>query len=213
MKRFFLLTAIFLSACASNMQPIVGKEQIIDTPQLNTLATAELGETVLAYKVLNYKNSVRILADVSSNRGPKSIWTDFSVKKGIQRPMYEDSEFTQYLGGLCAPKDGGPWCGPYAEGKCGKQFCDLYVETEPAEWIDVNYPNFSQELIYNGRIDNFVKFLYRESSGGYMRDAFSQDVQYDLNNSSEIGFKGSRIEIIKATNTELQYRVLSPFRR
>jgi hypothetical protein len=50
-------------------------------------------------------------------------------------------------------------------------------------------PNFVQELLYNGRAGDTVKFVYREFSNEMIRPAFTQDVQYDLSQSSEVGFK------------------------
>ncbi len=75
----------------------------------------------------------------------------------------------------------------------------------------IDKPGFTQELIYNGRIGNSIKFLYREFSNSMMRYPFSQEVQYDLSESNIIGFKGARIEIKSATNTRLIYRVISSF--
>ena len=47
-----------------------------------------------------------------------------------------------------------------------------------------------------------------EFSSGWSRPAFTQDVTYDLAHGSEISFRGARFEIIKATNTEITYRLL-----
>ena len=44
-----------------------------------------------------------------------------------------------------------------------------------------------------------------------MRLPFTQEVQYDLSESSTIGFKGARIEIAEATNTYLSYKVIESF--
>ena len=44
-----------------------------------------------------------------------------------------------------------------------------------------------------------------------MRDAFSQEVQYDLNEGKEIGFKGARLLIHNATNRAIEYEVLDHF--
>jgi len=41
--------------------------------------------------------------------------------------------------------------------------------------------------------------------------AFNNDVDYDLNESKVIGYKGARIEIIEATNELIKYRVLKNF--
>ena len=43
------------------------------------------------------------------------------------------------------------------------------------------------------------------------RPAFNQDLQYDLADGNIVGFKGLRIEIIKATNTNIEYKILSNF--
>lgn len=71
--------------------------------------------------------------------------------------------------------------------------------------------NFVQELIYNGRVDNNLRFIYREFSNDLVRPAFTQEVQYDTNESNIIGFRDLRIEVISATNTEIVYKLISNF--
>lgn len=70
---------------------------------------------------------------------------------------------------------------------------------------------FKQEFIYNGRVGNALKFIYREYINDYARPAFIQDLQYDLSESEIIGFRGLRIQIINASNTEIEYIVLNYF--
>lgn len=65
--------------------------------------------------------------------------------------------------------------------------------------------NFIQELIYNGRVGNNLKFIYREFSNDLIRPAFTQEVQYDLSESDIIGFKHLRLKIIEASNIEITY--------
>ena len=71
--------------------------------------------------------------------------------------------------------------------------------------------NFIQELIYNGRVGDDMKFVYREFSGDVIRPAFSQEVQYDISLSNVIGFKKLRLRVLDATNTEIKYELLSNF--
>lgn len=71
--------------------------------------------------------------------------------------------------------------------------------------------NFIQEMIYNGRVGDYLKFIYREFSDNLARPAFTQEVQYDLSKSSVVGFKNLRLEIIQATNTEITYRLINNF--
>ncbi len=91
------------------------------------------------------------------------------------------------------------------------QLFNSTVQYEKFDTIDVTKPSYIQEFIYNGRVDNSLKFIYREFSGDYVRPSFTQDVQYDLNLSSEIGFKDLKLEVIKATNTEITYKLISNF--
>lgn len=71
--------------------------------------------------------------------------------------------------------------------------------------------SFKQEFIYNGKIDNSVKFIYREFVNDLARPSFTQEIQYDLNESPIVGFKGLKIKILSASNTLIKYQVLSHF--
>lgn len=76
---------------------------------------------------------------------------------------------------------------------------------------DLESPSFKQELVYNGRVGNNLKIIYREYSNNMARGAFSQEAQYDLSISDVIAFKGARLKIINATNETIEYQVLSHF--
>lgn len=71
--------------------------------------------------------------------------------------------------------------------------------------------NFIQEIIYNGRIGDYLKFIYREFSYNLARPAFTQEVQYDMSKSRVVGFKSLRLDIVKASNTEITYRLINNF--
>jgi hypothetical protein len=75
----------------------------------------------------------------------------------------------------------------------------------------VSPDSFQQTLLYNGKIGNRITLAYREFSGGVARSAFSNTVDYDISASPVVGYKGARLEVVTATNTELTYRVLSGF--
>jgi hypothetical protein len=76
----------------------------------------------------------------------------------------------------------------------------------------VNSPtNFVQELLYNGRVGDNLRFVYREFSNDIIRPAFTQEVQYDYGASQVVGFKQLRLEVVEATNTALTYKLLQNF--
>jgi hypothetical protein len=68
-------------------------------------------------------------------------------------------------------------------------------------------PNFVQELVYNGRAGSTIRLLYREFAEDAIRPAFSQDLQYDLDESTTVGFRDLRLEILDANNTEIRFRL------
>ena len=53
--------------------------------------------------------------------------------------------------------------------------------------------------------------MYREYVNNMARPSFSQDLQYDLSESNIIGIKGLRIEVLKAGNTKIEYKIVKSF--
>jgi hypothetical protein len=67
-----------------------------------------------------------------------------------------------------------------------------------------------RELVYGGSTDNTVSILYREFLNDMARPAFSQELRYDLSKGRVIGYKGARFEVLRADNTGITYRVITP---
>jgi hypothetical protein len=65
-----------------------------------------------------------------------------------------------------------------------------------------------KEILYNGKSKDTIKITYREYMNDMARPAFYQDLNYDLIESKIIGFKGTQIEIIDATNSDIKYKVI-----
>jgi hypothetical protein len=89
------------------------------------------------------------------------------------------------------------------------------IKTAPVpyeEGVDVEQTKgFRQELLYQGVAVNSLSISYREFNDNFARPAFQQDLQYTLApaGETEIAFRGARITVISATNTTLQYKVMS----
>ena len=81
----------------------------------------------------------------------------------------------------------------------------LFVKSQiPSKGDD----SFRAQVIYSGLLSNTVKAVYREFSNDYARPAFAQELQYDMNESKTISYKSIKIEILKVTNSSIQYRVM-----
>lgn len=73
---------------------------------------------------------------------------------------------------------------------------------------------FKVELLYEGISGNVVNITYREFAENMIRPAFQQDLKYTLARSDEeISFRGARIVVHSATNSKIDYTVLSGIRR
>jgi len=78
---------------------------------------------------------------------------------------------------------------------------------------DDNYfrpTHLSQQFIYNGKVGNVVRIIYRELWNDLVRPAFTQDLSYDLSESNILRFRGMKIEVIKATGSFIKFKILAP---
>jgi len=71
--------------------------------------------------------------------------------------------------------------------------------------------SFQQTLIYSGRVGDKINIGYREFSNNTARPAFNNDVEYDLSSSNTIGYKGALLEVIKADNSSITYKLIRNF--
>ena len=77
----------------------------------------------------------------------------------------------------------------------------------------VSQDSFKYQALYQGKIGNKIKISFREFSNDMSRPAFTQDIEYELegNKPTIIGFKGLRIEVIKASNQNITYSVIKDY--
>lgn len=211
-KHLVILLGLFVASCASVPTPNLTLNEI-EIPKVGEEDTKELGDTLIQYAISRSSPSWMIM----NNYGTLSAGH-------ILTPFGNHPKFESYLEeSLCRNRETGEWtvgqnesynCNDFTAGLSRRLGLLSEIEFQPATYVDYQFPSINKELIYNGRIENQLKFIYREfSNEGFARAAFTQEVQYDLNESNVIGFKGARIKIVKATNREIEYEVLSHFDR
>ncbi len=207
-----------LSACAS-LNPVQTQTKIITKPEFNKVQKEELGNTLLAYYISNTQPTIHILENWgvfgTKKSLPPQILIPVGTSESISKYIVQKVPSNRKSFVVCFDKSDNTFFIPNGYGMCDlllKALCNSgKVSVKPAEYVDINAPQFRQELIYNGKVGNNVKFLYREFSGNLMRSPFTQEVQYDLNEGNVIGFKGARIEILESSNRFIKYRVLKMF--
>lgn len=190
-----ILTA--LSGCATRVLPV----EATTFPAVGSVSTRNVGEELISH---GYARLV-----------PKLIISNADIINGVTVPQgtyyfnAENSDRIKFVMGsleLYLYKDSKKIC--VDKGKCS----DLAYSIENT--LGAPEKNkFQQTLLYNGKIGNRIALGYREFSGDIARPAFSNEVSYDLSESTILGYKGARIEVIKATNTEITYKVVSGFIR
>ena len=210
----FFLT---LTGCASQIKVTQPNNFSTISPQINTINEAEIGISLVSkesgykYKALKLLKSTKIrtgniLKDV--NEGEVFINDSYTSKYDLFSAPTPTAYGSTY--GIALPKSGEKAITFY-KNVAGITFSKVNTALEFAE-ILTPIPKkeyFKQDFIYNGKVGNAIKFTYREYADDLARPAFTQDLQYDLTESSIIGFKGLRLEILSATNIKIQYKVLS----
>ncbi len=214
---FFILT----HGCASPSYNYAPKTVQISEPPVGKISMAYIGDALLTQGTiseheaiyLNNEVKVGLISTYTFSPGfyiktggdhksgyylPSKYGDGGSVTKGLVADPFKIIEAEYNPKKLCGVSI-------YNAKACGKH--SFEITTQRASGAN----NFQQTLIYSGKIANKVNFGYREFSKDVARPAFNNDVEYDLDVSRIIGYKGARLEIIEATNELIKYRVLANF--
>lgn len=215
-----LFAALTITGCASPKYNYTASVTAISEPALNTVQTSELGDVLLRQGKYKEHDAIYLpaKADVS---WAYSLFAGYYLKHGED----ETAEYFLPGGGDEAghvDKAGiaDPWKSVMAK-KNRQTLCVVTVFNAATCSNDMNFEHrkkpmltqdsFQQTLIYSGKVGNKINIGYREFSGSLARPAFNNNVEYDLSESSIIGYKGAQLEIIEATNRHIKYRVVKNF--
>ena len=209
------IVSVILSGCAAPTAqykaPVI---TLVETPTVGVQSTSWLGEAMLEKGMVVTQNTFTVNAEIDitgANLAPAK-WKQTGTWNG--HATYS----TQHpFGGFTAPivnsvlvyvdSVSGEMC---VNGFAGVTSCSGYYPNVKAETQYVD-DSFQQTLIYTGKVGDKIRFSYREFKGGMARDAFTVDVEYDLSESTTIGYKGALVEVIEATNQQLTYKVINHF--
>ena len=212
------------SGCAST-QTIPPQIEQIDRPALGAVVEIELGEAAVESGRRRSLPGLALSNELTWGDG--LLRKRFTVAPGRLAARQSDARHTYYFsdrmtardpllgtapyasGGLCRANDGsGPVRGFITPGLCVLSW-NATPQVRDIRIDEADEGARRRELIYHGRADGKVRFLYRETAGDDARQ--SQSIDYDLAQSAVIGFRGARLEVLEADNTRLRYRLLAPF--
>jgi hypothetical protein len=207
---------LIFSGCAVPTKVTSPENFSISTPQLNSQQEIEIGISLVSKESGFKYKALRILKDTK-------IKTGYLLKEIKEGEIFINNSYTSKYDlyskidgstfGIALPKSGGKAISFYIPGtgitfnknnNMTIEYKELLTPIPKKEYL-------KQDFIYNGKVGNAIKFTYREFVDDLARPAFTQDLQYDLTESNVIGFRGLRIEILSATNTKIEYKVLTHF--
>jgi len=217
-----VFSIVFLAGCTTQQYNCYPEIIEISNPQLNSIATAYVGDKMLQQGKYSEQNAIYIRENVKAG-----MLGGYTFTRGYYLEQSQNSKYEFYLpsGG----KDSGQVIVELAYDPfkiirldkknrklCGISIYNLAVCTGKADYEKkkyrvVNSDSFQQTLIYSGKMGDKINIGYREFSNDLARPAFNNDVEYDLSESKIIGYKGARIEVIEATNEHIKYKVLQNF--
>lgn len=209
-----VLSAFALTACRSPRpaQPPTAIVKKATVPDVGAIAKAGVGEHLLMSGFAKTKEVLVISMD--------QVIGEKTILAGTYPKVAHGAEYRNFRA-LILEKEGAKAPRPasvylFEKDVGSKKLCvsrtscaDLDYTTK--EETDFKAAVSQQTLIYSGRIGNRITLGYREFSNDMARPAFNNDVTYDLDESKILGYKGARIEVLNASNTELTYKVLADF--
>ena len=222
------LTAIFTTACASTGTSLAPEITRVNFPTQNNTTTVRLGESMLkkskvyAYEAIQLDGEFKVGDGVLTQKitiPPQKLKAKSLLKNNTLYMAEEAYSADALLGkkpvlaGLCIPKDKEKtkWR-VYLNGVCTALGTKKLPSHSFTKAYDTNKPSLTRELVYNGRVGNDVKIIYRELSNDFMRPAFQQELQYDMGQSKEIGFREVVLVVENANNKEISYTVKTHFK-
>lgn len=221
MKKIFvpIVLILFFSSCTIK-KPLQIRDKV--TTELNTVLSSEIGNAVITESEVIKKKAI----EINETFFIKSGFMKFDHLRGSIYPLqFSHKDYDFYF--LKSNLKGGNYWGIAVNSTNSKEVFPALIsmvnitkvfkkqplinKTELIEIIESCDYCYKQELIYGGKVGNVVKFTYREYIGNLARPSFFQDLEYDIEESNIIGFKGIRMKILKTTNTFIQYEVINSF--
>ncbi len=222
-RPFLFFISFLLLSCGTSFNSINPNLTESTKPELNTNYKIEVGESLIERELGLSYDAIILKEDVI----PESYYVNKRFKSGeklikvgetVDYYLYKEVKFLNqsYNNFGVALKKGNKENMMFSNSdrnkyKLLKVKSEINFESEKYKISNDDY--FKQEFIYNGKVGSGIKFIYREYINNTARPAFQQDLQYDLNESNIIGFKGLRIEIVNASNTNIEYKIISSFNK
>lgn len=223
MKKLLILTLpmIALVGCVTPLTNYQATVKNISEPPIGSVNVANLGDKLLTQgnmverEALYFPNLQKmglgrtVQSGYYPKQGESEQYIQYSVSSENGAGKIIDGAFNDPSQGLALRKADNAICAFTVYNMMVD--CKTGLNYEKKNWGTANSDSFQQTLIYNGKVGNKINIGYREFSSNLARPAFNNDVEYDLSQSKEIGYKGALLEIQDANNQQIKYKVIKNF--
>lgn len=206
-----VILMFILSGCVPEAKPVT-----VYQPDINKITHAEVGENMFekTYALYQYKEAVQIIDEELDKNYYNKMYTQYDT----DRQKY----FTKSETNECIMINKVGWV-YLIDKNCDGWFTDtdrnklkypIQYKIVKAKPISVLQDSFKYVVLYQGKVDNKLNITFQEFvsvNGVFMvRNAYTQNIQYELdkNGQATIGFKGLRIQVLKATNFDITYQII-----
>ena len=222
-KAVLLSLIVLLTGCAAPVHNYSPTRIEISEPSIGEVNIANIGDNMVRQGIYTEHAAIYV-----ENDTPVGLLHPYTITKGFFLKFGEDENSAFFSiqnsfeggGTLTKAALADPRKAVQAY-KNESKLCGVSVFNAAACATDVNYrftskviqtaDSSQQMLIYNGKFGTRIRVGYREFSADMARQAFSNDVEYDLSESRTIGYKGALIEVLEATNEYIRYKLLKNF--
>lgn len=224
MQRNFIcfLVAVVIGVPATGLTYQAAASEKV-TPPLNTESTTQIGGTILHQGELYQRAAIHLSEEIAFGKdgtyaltpgyyfrtGEGQGWETYSPADGPDAGSVRKAPGAVTLQGAFHYSNDGMTIGVIT---------NFYqaVNTEAKGITRTTRPSLSPEaiqrlLIYGGKAGTKIKLASREIWKNITRPSHDDVVEFDLADSNIVEFKGTRIEVIDATNERIRYRVLKAF--
>lgn len=219
-RLLFVALAVVLAGCAAPKYNYAPESIAISEPAIGSITVARIGETMLRQGKYQEHDAFRLVQQ-------QEVGWAYTLHPGIYLKTGDDeaAEYFRPSGGAESGRVeksfiADPWKAIMTRRAtpdvCVVTVLNAYV-CSPAVGMErrkqpvLASDAFQQTLLYNGRVGSKINIAYREFSNNTARPAFNNTVEYDLNESTEIAYKGAQLEVLEATNQHIKFKLIRNF--
>ena len=201
-----------------------GQDTTVATPPLNTESTSRVGEEILHQGKYYERDVIHFSQEIKvGENGAYTLSPGYYLRSG------GEAEWEYYVPAKDDPNGGKVTQAPgvvtlqeafqvSADGKTIGVITNYYQAVRgEAKGItrskrsSLSSESFQKALVYGGTVGNKIKLGYKEIWMNIVRPSELQFVEHDLSKSNIVESHGARIEVLKATDDSIRYRIIKSF--